>query len=141
MNKTPSQLESSKRYYAKNREKILAKCAIYRAKNKEKTKAAINRWNKENAEYVRQRRILKQYGISADDLRKLDEMRKDGCQICGQKTRLCIDHDHSTGMIRGLLCIPCNRSLGNFGDNLEAIERVRSYLIESIANPPCKQAA
>lgn len=43
---------------------------------------------------------------------------------------LCVDHDHSTGLIRGLLCKKCNFALGLLMDNIESIERAKMYLMK-----------
>ena len=50
------------------------------------------------------------------------------CEICGSKEQLCYDHDHLTMKFRGVLCRKCNRSLGQSGDSLEALQRVVKYL-------------
>ena len=51
------------------------------------------------------------------------------CEICGDiKETLCIDHDHNTGEIRGLLCHNCNRGIGLLNDNIENLERAVLYL-------------
>jgi len=42
--------------------------------------------------------------------------------------KLAVDHCHETGVVRGLLCFRCNQALGNFGDNLEGINKVVEYL-------------
>lgn len=39
-----------------------------------------------------------------------------------------LDHDHSDGRIRGLLCHGCNTALGHFGDCAEGVESVLLYL-------------
>jgi hypothetical protein len=40
----------------------------------------------------------------------------------------CVDHDHKTGKIRGLLCGPCNRGLGYLHDSPELLERLAAYV-------------
>lgn len=46
------------------------------------------------------------------------------CEICGRSDGvLCIDHDHKTNKFRGILCQPCNRSLGWFDNNEEKIKK------------------
>jgi hypothetical protein len=41
---------------------------------------------------------------------------------------LSVDHCHTTGKIRGLLCNNCNLALGNFKDNLNSLENAIKYL-------------
>lgn len=55
------------------------------------------------------------------------------CLICGDSEsrlghRLAVDHDHKTGIIRGLLCKACNVALGNLKDDAELCERAAAYL-------------
>jgi hypothetical protein len=52
------------------------------------------------------------------------------CSVTGQsKTRsLCIDHDHKTGKLRGVLCVNCNSGLGHFKDDTGLLEKAISYL-------------
>ena len=44
--------------------------------------------------------------------------------------RLGIDHDHTTGQVRGLLCDSCNPALGGFKDNIESLQKAIDYLKE-----------
>lgn len=50
------------------------------------------------------------------------------CAICGNEERLVIDHDHTTGMMRGLLCHRHNTALGLFNDNPLLLKEAASYL-------------
>jgi hypothetical protein len=41
---------------------------------------------------------------------------------------LCVDHDHETKDVRGILCRRCNLALGQFRDNVELLENAVKYL-------------
>jgi hypothetical protein len=61
------------------------------------------------------------------------------CFICGKpptKLRLAVDHDHKTGLARGLLCWACNRAIGAFRDNADSLQRAVDYL----TSPPAVSA-
>lgn len=78
------------------------------------------------------------------------EAQDGGCAICGRppkNQRLSVDHDHKTGLVRGLLCWTCNhRVLGNVRDNVELLMKAAAYLttppavdvIGEIIAPPTK---
>ena len=76
-------------------------------------------------------RLVRTYGITLDQYEILLQESNGRCGICGNKPRkypLNVDHEHSTGIIRGLLCMRCNRGLGLLGDSLERIDKARLYL-------------
>lgn len=51
------------------------------------------------------------------------------CEICGGFfISLCVDHNHSTNEIRGLLCTPCNLGLESFKESEEVMSKAISYL-------------
>lgn len=52
------------------------------------------------------------------------------CEVCSSTTNLCIDHDHSTGKVRGTLCSRCNQALGLMRDNHRNIIKLANYLIK-----------
>lgn len=61
------------------------------------------------------------------------ESQSHRCAICGrldgsERQRLSVDHDHGTGKVRGLLCIRCNRGLGNFLDCPDILIKAARYL-------------
>lgn len=88
-------------------------------------------------EAVRARRHRYLYKIEPNEFQNLVEEQGGRCAICGiVPERLHVDHDHNccTGYkscgdcIRGLLCGVCNRSLGGFKDNIQALESAVDYL-------------
>ena len=57
------------------------------------------------------------------------------CEICGSapgKGKLALDHCHTTGHIRGLLCLSCNVALGHFRDDPDRLRRAIKYLAKHI---------
>jgi hypothetical protein len=54
--------------------------------------------------------------------------RPKACAICGVQHRLCIDHDHHSGRLRGYLCSQCNVAIGFFADDGERLRRAIAYL-------------
>lgn len=74
--------------------------------------------------------ILRKYGISREEYDELVTLQRNRCAICLEvpTKRLRIDHCHTTGQIRGLLCDECNRALGFFRDKIENLDRAVRYL-------------
>jgi len=97
---------------------------------KERMTKNMDRWRRNNPEKARdvQRRFQwKRQGIDPDKAKALRDSRTT-CDICGSDIMLAVDHDHNTGLIRGVLCRRCNQALGALGDSVESIERVLAYL-------------
>lgn len=61
-------------------------------------------------------RIIRKFGIDAGVYELMLDAQSGGCAICREPPpddrKLCVDHCHSTGVVRGLLCPACNRALG-----------------------------
>ena len=65
------------------------------------------------------------YHISPEEFSKL---AAHGCQICGRKDRLQIDHNHQTGRLRGILCSGCNAGLGLLRDDPKRLTDAAAYI-------------
>ena len=79
--------------------------------------------------YRRSWALQRKYGITEEDYQRLYAQQNGRCPIClHQFAKLFVDHNHDTGVIRGLLCIGCNRSIGQLGDTQEGLERALAYL-------------
>lgn len=78
-------------------------------------------------------RTLAQYGMTTVEYGKMLSMQGGMCAICGRlagdlRAKLHVDHDHSTGNVRGLLCYDCNRGIGLLGDSADRLRRALAYL-------------
>lgn len=63
--------------------------------------------------------------------REFEIKRRGGliCDVCKQKVhRLVVDHDHRTGIVRGLVCGPCNTGIGCFQDSQAIAKSAAAYL-------------
>lgn len=80
----------------------------------------------------RETRLMRLYGITSAQYDELLESQGGGCAICGRppkNVRLSVDHDHKTGLTRGLLCWHCNtRLLGAARENPQALRNAADYL-------------
>jgi hypothetical protein len=64
------------------------------------------------------------------------------CGISGDLERIVVDHDHSTGLVRGVLCNVCNGELGSYRDNVEMIRRYAEILrTPGMPNPDAAERA
>jgi hypothetical protein len=84
---------------------------------------------------ARELKWLKTYGLMPEDYESLLELQGGRCGICGTtetgregQKYFDIDHCHSTGKVRGLLCSRCNRGIGLLGDNPETLREAARYL-------------
>lgn len=80
---------------------------------------------------VKLRQIFRNYGITPDEYFSLVDRQQGLCAICKGESKnleLCVDHDHVTGKVRGLLCRTCNLGLGHFKDNSQILSAAISYL-------------
>ena len=79
-------------------------------------------------------RLQKRYGITLADYNKMLKEQNYKCLICGKlhkecKYGLCVDHNHKTGRVRGLLCQYCNRRIvGRIGDDKRRMQGLVQYI-------------
>lgn len=79
------------------------------------------------------RRRGQKYGITQEDYQRMLDSQSNVCAICGgyetwEHSRLCVDHCHKTGKVRGLLCSRCNKALGGFWDDTAILSKAIDYL-------------
>ena len=80
----------------------------------------------------RARDLRKKYGITQEDWDRMFTDQNGKCGICPADLttvkKICVDHCHSTGVIRGLLCWECNLAIGQFKDDISLLMSAIKYL-------------
>ena len=85
----------------------------------------------------RDRLLRKRYGITLDDYEAMERAQDGRCAICRKPPKdkaLAVDHDHRTGLVRGLLCIFCNHRLLGVTDDPDHLAAAAAYLREPPAD-------
>jgi hypothetical protein len=106
----------------------------YYAANKDKWKD----YNKDAKPKRRKRDIFSKYGLTAEQVDDMLASQGGKCAICltpdpgGRYGTFHIDHCHTTGKVRGLLCHSCNTSLGHFKDDAAVIRRAANYVEKAV---------
>jgi hypothetical protein len=104
-------------YYEKNKEHILE----LRRKQRSRTK---------------NNHLIKRYGITLETYEKMVSLQNSKCYICEtyventKNNYLHVDHNHTTGEVRKLLCMSCNASLGLIKESTDTLQKMIVYLEE-----------
>lgn len=94
--------------------------------------------------HYRNKHLKRKYGLTLYEAKSLYQQQNGNCAICDSKMDfdtpalrlgkargthdMCVDHCHSTGKVRGLLCFHCNTALGHVFEKPQIIDRMKSYL-------------
>lgn len=134
-----------KRQYWKNREKFLEKNRIYKEQNPEyfrqytqENKERLHRYYRKYYTTNRLRVRTRKFKLSPEVFGLMELQQRSRCAICGRTESrrhnngnpysLAIDHNHTTGVIRELLCGACNHGLGHFKDDPKLLRAAADYL-------------
>lgn len=82
-------------------------------------------------DYAWRKKLETDFGMTPEDYWQLFAEQEGRCAICRREPdwkRLAVDHDHQTGLVRGLLCHQCNCGLGFFNDDFELLATALGYL-------------
>lgn len=113
-----------------NKGQLCKPCAVDRSK----------KWQASNPEKFFFNQIRAKWGLSPSEYLGMFEQQDNKCAICSeeetapislkntQPRRLAVDHDHATGVIRGLLCTRCNTTLGKVNDDTDLLRKMIDYL-------------
>lgn len=119
----PPSKRKSTSYYCKSCRKDIRKKQYWDNAEKEREYAKRTQF---------ERRLRLNYGITMEEYEVLKESQENKCAICDTEgtfeKRLVIDHDHTTGYVRQLLCDNCNRGIGLLGDDANRLQKATDYL-------------
>jgi len=87
---------------------------------------------KDNRDRRLDRMRMNNYGITSEEYRQKIADQGNACEICKlpfvPDKNPCVDHDHTTLAVRGILCTHCNSGLGHFKESLENLESAQEYI-------------
>jgi hypothetical protein len=127
----------------KTKEEERAQTIKWRTENPEKWQEIQNNYKKV-AKEKREKRLaddplydrkanVKKYGITHNDYDDMYLNQDSKCACCGDEIKRIdkhthIDHCHTTGKVRGILCKPCNIGIGEFKDSVDRLQKAIDYL-------------
>ena len=130
----------------------LAAKAARHAANPEPGRERAKRWNRENPERYAQRmaeyresgkkkvadrksHLKRTFGLTVEQYEVMLAAQGGVCAICERPPRddisLHVDHDHRTGVVRGLLCFRCNNAIGDLDEHVDTVQAAHDYLVRS----------
>lgn len=114
-----------------------AGCRCERCRNANTTRMREYRTRAGSQEARRRSRLKYQFGLAEGEYERMFEAQGGVCAACQHPETarnqygpipLAVDHNHSTGQVRGLLCMRCNAAAGQLQDDPERAERLAAYL-------------
>jgi len=125
--------EYQKEYYLKNKKKLLEYRKNFYNENKEVSIQRSKTWAENNKRRRKHNVLMSTHKISIDDYERMLVEQDYKCYCCSVehsnlKKGLFVDHCHTTGRVRGLLCNSCNSALGYAKDNIKVLTNMIKYL-------------
>jgi len=126
----------TKEYYANNKEYYQREARRYYYAHREERLKYAREWSatKSGKAVQREAALRFQHRLTKRAYDDLLAMQGGACAACGSleprrgKKRLCVDHDHATGNIRGILCFSCNLAIGEVNDSPSRLRQLADYL-------------
>jgi hypothetical protein len=102
----------------------------WRVENADRYRERMARYREDGKKSVSDRKshLKRKYGLTLEDFDRMLADQGGGCAICGKNDVDNVDHDHSTGSVRGILCFRCNAAIGQLDDEPERARDLAAYL-------------
>lgn len=96
-------------------------------------KTCLKEYNQKRSLLAKDILLKRKYGLGVEEYNQMFEAQKGCCGICGKHQiqeyySLAIDHSHSTGKVRGLLCSNCNTALGLLKEDPEIMKKAIEWV-------------
>ncbi|HSO95713.1 MAG TPA: endonuclease VII domain-containing protein [Acidimicrobiia bacterium] len=112
----------AKQWYSQNREHVIGRVHAWQRANPERVKAIREAARPRRAPIDRDARLRRVFGLSAEDYEVMLAHQEGRCALCkrlpSKGRSLHVDHNHKTGVVRGLLCFRCNAGMGQFREDI-----------------------
>jgi arsenate reductase-like glutaredoxin family protein len=99
---------------------------------KRRAKESRKKYFQENKEYFRKYNLKWKYDLTTEQYNQLLNEQEYKCKVCnkllGTGRNVHIDHDHTTGKVRSILCRKCNTALGMVNDDIAILQNLINYL-------------
>jgi hypothetical protein len=133
-------LAAKRERYRADPDRDIARVKAWQAENRGRH-LANQRARRERPEVKARERdghLKRKFGITQDDYEVMLAVQGGGCAICGkapsEARALHVDHDHRSGVVRGLLCFDCNAGIGKLREDPELLRLAAYYLLEAAAD-------
>lgn len=121
------------------RECVSVRNREYGQANRERRNERLREWRRKNPEAAKAKdlraRYQRKYRLTPEQVNELKASQEGKCLICGVAGELFVDHDHTTGAVRGALCPSCNTFLGRVEANPEILQRMADYASGHLTSP------
>lgn len=127
------QREYQKKYRLANKDHLDAYLKNWRAKNKDRTAELCRSYYQSNKTKIREYKWKLRYGLTREDIYDLYASQDGCCAICKKELNdvFVVDHCHSNGQVRGLLCNQCNQAIGLLNEDVSAFSNAIDYIKRS----------
>lgn len=121
-----------KKWYENNKERCKENQLKWQKENKNRVNFINNEWRKRNPEKHKNSKLKSIYGISLEQWNEMLVKQNNKCSICSTEFSLLekpvVDHCHTTGKVRDLLCKKCNTALGMAQEDTNILFNLIEYI-------------
>ena len=122
-----------KAWYAENRDREIERVKQWQVENADRYKRRQEAYKQSGRKRIADRKshLKRTFGLTEGDYERILAEQGGGCAICGRlpsSRNLHIDHDHESGVVRGLLCFACNVAIGHLRDDPMIAIKLIDYL-------------